>query len=133
MRWWPPFNGAQPGSEDGDGFFQTPTTTPSGDGSTSQSGSKVIAKDADRVTVLFPTPLVLGTPYTIEANAENIAVGDPAEQIYPTQLISRNSSGAGEIGFTYLLNAAPSVGSGIIGTEGELSYVQFNWSIRYDA
>lgn len=129
-KWWPPFNQAQPGWEDGDGFVQNTVAAAE---ATEQSGSKIVPKNADRVTVVFPTPLTLGTSYSIDVTTENLAAGDPPEQIYPTQLVSRNKTSTSEVGFTYLLNAAPSVGTGIIGTEGENSNVQFNWKIHYNA
>lgn len=131
MKFWPPFNEAQPGWEDGDGFSHPVEATQTE--ARTQRGSKIIPKDADRVTVVFPTPLTLGTDYEIDVNTENLATGDPAEQIYPTQLVSRNRTSTSEVGFTYLLNSPPTVGTSITGPEGENSNVQFNWNINYNA
>jgi hypothetical protein len=127
-RWFPPFNQAQPGWEDGCGFVQA---TVADQGKQTQSGSQIIPKGADRVTIVFPTPLVAGTSYEISASTENLNTGDPTENIFPTQVVSRNSTDAGEVGFTYLLNSAPTSGTGVMGPSGENSQVQFNWGISY--
>lgn len=131
----PPFNGAEPSLEDGCGFF-TPTPPPDPavtPPTNTQRGSVTLQQAVDRVTIVFPTPLALGTAYDIECSTENLKTGDPDQQIYPTQLLSRNNDGVHEIGFTYLLNSPPTTGPGTFGpNEVSLnSWTQFNWQITW--
>lgn len=128
----PPFSGAQPGWEDGCGFFIPSGTTTTSTTGNFQRGSFIVPKLADRVTVIFDQSLPLNTPYDISVWTENTKpTGDPDEQIFPSQLFKKNNDGSSEIGFTFMLNAMPSTGPGTFGTNGENSYTQFNWRIEY--
>lgn len=138
--WKPPFVGAEPGWDEC-GCRRSWTTqpvppvppappVPPPAPSNQMRGSLTVQIGSDRVTVVFPTQLPLGTSYDIEVNTENTKTGDPDEQIFPSQIISRNNDGLHETGFTYGLNSAPTTGPGT-GPDGTNSYTKFNWTINF--
>lgn len=121
FSWKPPWSGIEPGGwSDGDGFVSP--SVKEGLAFSVIRGAAIIPAGQDRVIVLFAAPLPLGTEYEVVANVQNVAAGDPAEYIFPTQIISKNNDGVKEIGFTYGLNSAPVA-----------STAQFRWQVFYYA
>jgi len=119
MIWRPPWSGIEPGGwNDGDGFVSP--SVKEGLAFNVIKGNIIIPADQDRIAVVFADPLPLGTEYEVVANVQNINVGDPPEQIFTTELISKDNDGTHETGFTYGLNSPPTTGTN-----------QLRWQVFY--